>query len=248
MSKQEIFPGVHSVSALLKWQPDRIQTLWIEQNKKNKRVEQCAQKANQLGIAIQIIQRQKLDHLCEGTQHQGIAASSLSTQLIDEQDILAMADDLTKPPLFLILDEVSDPHNLGACLRTADAAGVDALILPHRHSAPLTPTVHKIACGATVTMKIHRTANLARFIDTIKKAGVWVYGADGEAAHSIYQANLTTACAIVMGAEGLGLRRLTQEKCDQLCALPMLGQVESLNVSVATGLFLYEVVRQRQNR
>lgn len=248
MSKQEVFPGLHTVSALLRCQPDRIQTLWIEQNKKNKRVEVCAQQAQQFGISIQTIQRPKLDTLCEGTQHQGIAASCQATELIDEQDVIAMVDDVTHPPLILMLDEVSDPHNLGACLRTADAAGVDAVVLPQRHSAPLTPTVHKIASGATVTMKIHRTANLARFIDTIKKVGVWVYGADGDSEHSIYQANLTAASAIVMGAEGQGLRRLTQEKCDQLCALPMLGQVESLNVSVATGLFLYEAVRQRQTR
>ncbi len=246
MSKQEVYPGLHTVNALLKFQPDRIQTLWIEQNKNNHRTDECLAKARLLGIPIQTMQRSKLDLLCEGTQHQGIAASCSITQLLDEQDLLNLANNTT-PPLLLILDEVSDPHNLGACLRTADAAGVDAVILPQRHSAPLTATVHKIASGATVTIKIHRTANLARCIDTVKKAGIWVYGAEGSAENSIYQANLALASAIVMGAEGQGLRRLTREKCDQLCALPMLGQVESLNVSVATGLFLYEAVRQRQS-
>ncbi len=245
MSKQEVLPGLHTVSAVLKLQPERIQTVWIEQNKNNTRTDECLANARRLGISVQTIQRSKLDLLCEGTQHQGIAASCSTTHLLDEQDILNLVNNNT-PPLLLILDEISDPHNLGACLRTADAAGVDAVILPQRHSAPLTPTVHKIASGATITIKIHRTANLARCIDSIKKVGIWVYGAEGNAENSIYQANLTVASAIVMGAEGQGLRRLTREKCDQLCALPMLGQVESLNVSVASGLFLYEAVRQRQ--
>lgn len=246
MSKQEVLPGLHTVSAVLKLQPERVQTVWIEQHKNNTRTDECLTHARRLGISVQTIQRAKLDLLCEGTQHQGIAASCSATHLLEEQDILNLVNNST-PPLVLILDEISDPHNLGACLRTADAAGVDAVILPQRHSAPLTPTVHKIASGASLTIKIHRTANLARCIDRIKKAGIWVYGAEGQAEHLIYQANLTVASAVVMGAEGQGLRRLTREKCDQLCALPMLGQVESLNVSVATGLFLYEAVRQRQH-
>lgn len=245
MSKQEVFPGLHTVAALLKYQPDRIQTLWIEQNKDNQRIQECLTVANQLGVSIQTMQRAKLDRLCEATQHQGIAASCSVTQLQDEHTILDMVNN-TCPPLLLILDEVSDPHNLGACLRTADAAGVDAVIMPQRHAAPLSPTVHKIASGATVTLKIHRTPNLARCIDNLKKVGIWIYGADGSAQKTLYAADLTVASAIVMGAEGQGLRRLTREKCDHLCALPMFGQVESLNVSVATGLFLYEAVRQRQ--
>lgn len=246
MSKKEIFPGIHTVSSLLRWHPERVQCLWIEQNKSNKRLDQLMQLASQSGIAVQQVQRNKLDHMCESTQHQGIAASSNPTPLLDEHDLLDGLKSASAAALYLILDEVSDPHNLGACLRTADAAGVDAVILPQRHSAPLTPTVHKIASGATVRLKIVRTANLARFLDTIKKSGVWVYGADGTSTKSLYQANLTHSSAIVMGAEGQGLRRLTRDKCDQLLALPMLGGVESLNVSVATGIFLFEVVRQRQ--
>jgi 23S rRNA (guanosine2251-2'-O)-methyltransferase len=247
MSKKEILPGIHTVASLLRWQPQRAQSIWLEQNKSNQRIEQLIGHANKLGIAVQQVQRAKLDLLCEGTQHQGIAASCTPTPLVDEQDLVTQIANASTPPLILILDEVSDPHNFGACLRTADAAGVYAVVVPQRNSAPLSPTVHKIASGATLRLKISKTTNLARFIDAIKKSGVWVYGAAGEASTSIYQSNLTQASAIVMGAEGQGLRRLTQERCDQLYSLPMLGGVESLNVSVATGIFLYEAVRQRSN-
>ena len=245
MSKKEILPGIHTVASLLRWQPERAQSLWLEQNKGNQRIDQLIDQAQKLGISVQQVQRSKLDQLCEGTQHQGIAASCSATELLDEHVLIEQLSDFSSPPLLLMLDEVSDPHNFGACLRTADAAGVDAVIVPQRNSAPLTPTVHKIASGATTRLKIVKTSNLARFIDAIKKAGVWVYGAAGESSHSIYQSNLAQASAIVMGAEGQGLRRLTQERCDQLYSLPMMGGVESLNVSVATGIFLYEAVRQR---
>lgn len=245
MSKKEILPGIHTVASLLRWQPQRAESIWLEQNKRNQRVEELIAYANKLGIPVQQVQRGKLDQLCEGTQHQGIAASCTPTPLTDEHDLVTQIAEASTPPLILILDEVSDPHNFGACLRTADAAGVDAVVVPQRNSAPLSPIVHKIASGATLRLNIIKTPNLARFIDAIKKSGVWVYGAAGEASDTIYQSNLTQASAIVMGAEGQGLRRLTQERCDQLYSLPMLGGVESLNVSVATGIFLYEAVRQR---
>ncbi|MFK8026906.1 MAG: 23S rRNA (guanosine(2251)-2'-O)-methyltransferase RlmB [Gammaproteobacteria bacterium] len=245
MSKKEILPGIHTVASLLRWQPQRAQSIWLELNKRNQRIEELIAHANKLGIPIQQVQRSKLDQLCEGTQHQGIAASCTPTPLIDEHDLVTQIAEASTPPLILILDEVSDPHNFGACLRTADAAGVDAVVVPQRNSAPLSPIVHKIASGATLRLNITKTSNLARFIDAIKKSGVWVYGAAGEASDTIYQSNLSQASAIVMGAEGQGLRRLTQERCDQLYSLPMLGGVESLNVSVATGIFLYEAVRQR---
>ena len=231
----------------LRYQPERAQSIWIEQNKSNKRIEQLVQQAKQFGVSLQSIERKKPDQWCESTQHQGIAASCSATTLANEQDLLEQCQNYRSPPLYLILDGVSDPHNLGACLRTADAAGVDAVIMPQHHSAPLSPTVHKVASGATVRLPLVRTPNLARCIDKLKQAGVWVHGADGQAEASIYTANLCNPVAVVMGAEGQGLRRLTRESCDQLYALPMLGSVDSLNVSVATGIFLYEAVRQRQS-
>ena len=246
MSKKEILPGIHTVQALLSNQPERAHSVWLEQNKHNARIEMLVDQARSLGIAIQSVQRHKLDQLCDGAQHQGVAASCSPTPLLDEHTLIEQLQVNDSAPLLLVLDEVSDPHNFGACLRTAEAAGVDAVIVPQRNSAPITPVVHKTASGATLRLPIVKTPNLSRFIEAIKKIGVWVYGAAGEATHDLYQANLSNACAIVMGAEGQGLRRLTQERCDQLYALPMLGDVESLNVSVATGIFLYEALRQRR--
>ena len=248
MSKKEILPGIHTVAALLQWQPQRAQSIWLEQNKKTPRIDKLIGRAQSLGIAIQQVRRHKLDQLCEGSQHQGIAAHCSPTPLCHENDLLTDIDQAAHQPLLLVLDEVSDTHNLGACLRTADGAGVDAVILPPRHSAPLTASVHKIASGATIRLRIVKTTNVARFLDSLKKTGIWIYGADSQSPYSLYQSSLTLPTAIVIGAEGRGLRRLTQQRCDRLYALPMLGQVESLNVSVASGIFLYEAVRQRQTQ
>ena len=208
MSKREVLPGIHTVAALLQWQPQRAQSIWLEQNKKNPRIEQLTRQAQSLGIAIQRIQRHKLDQLCEGSQHQGIAAHCSPTPLYRENDLLADIDQATRQPLLLVLDEISDAHNLGACLRTADGAGVDAVILPQRHSAPLTASVHKVASGATIRLKIVKTTNLARFLSNLKKAGVWIYGADGQSPCCLYESSLILPTAIVIGAEDRGLRRL----------------------------------------
>lgn len=247
MSKTENIPGIHSVMTVLRAQPERVQSLWVEQNKSNKRIDMLIDQAKQLGVPTQNIQRHKLDLLSEGTQHQGIVAKCLATQFCHEHDLLQRCETAEQPPLLLVLDEVSDPHNVGACLRTAEAAGVSAVVFPQRNSAPISATVHKISSGASVQLDLVKTANLARFLESIKKIGVWVYGADGDANQDIYAADLNRPCAIVLGAEGQGLRTLTKKTCDQLCSVPMLGNVESLNVSVATGVFLYEAIRQRQN-
>jgi len=153
---------------------------------------------------------------------------------------------LRSPALLLVLDGVTDPHNLGACLRTADAAGVQAVILPKDRSAGLTPVVRKVACGAAEHLPVFAVTNLARALRTLQAAGLWVYGAAGEAEKSLYDVDFTGSVALVLGAEGSGLRRLTREHCDALVKIPMTGSVESLNVSVATGVLLYEVVRQRR--
>ena len=162
-----------------------------------------------------------------------------------EDDLLAMLSGSDKPPFLLILDGVTDPHNLGACLRTADAVGVQAVVVPKDKSASLSPTVRKVACGAAETVPLVRVTNLARFMRTIRDDGVWLIGTAGEADNTLYQADFTGPVALVMGAEGKGMRRLTREHCDLLINIPMLGHVDSLNVSVATGVCLYEALRQR---
>ena len=157
-----------------------------------------------------------------------------------------MVDEKDGPVLILVLDGVTDPHNLGACIRSADAAGVDAVVVPKDKSADLTPIARKVACGAAEVMPFARVTNIARTLEALKERNVWVFGAAGEAEKAIYDNDLTGSMALVMGAEGAGLRRLTREHCDFLVKLPMSGSVSSLNVSVATGVCLFEVVRQRR--
>ncbi len=180
------------------------------------------------------------------TQHQGVVAHLKSERHYTEVDLDDLLKKTDKPALILILDGVQDPHNLGACLRTADAAGVDALIIPKDRSSPLTPTARKVACGAAETIPVITVSNLARTLDHLKEQGVWLIGAAADASDTVYDIDLTGPVGIVLGAEGHGLRRLTQERCDYLAHVPMTGSVESLNVSVATGIFLFEAVRQRR--
>ncbi|MDH5473426.1 MAG: 23S rRNA (guanosine(2251)-2'-O)-methyltransferase RlmB, partial [Gammaproteobacteria bacterium] len=190
------------------------------------------------------VKKTDLEKRCGSPKTQGIAGRyrSLTADSENSLDQLLLKDNL----LLLILDGIQDPHNLGACLRSADAAGVDAVIAPKDRATGLTPTVRKVACGAAESVPFIQVTNLARTLKQLKDAEVWIIGAAGEADTVIYDANLTGKLAIVMGAEEKGLRRLTRENCDLLVKLPMAGQVESLNVSVATGVCLFEAVRQRQ--
>ncbi len=196
------------------------------------------------GISIQQMGRKALDDKAKGANHQGVIARVKPAKPLNENDldtILAKHEQ----PLLLVLDGVTDPHNLGACLRNADAAGVAAVIVPKDKSAPMTATVSKVACGAAETVPLVRVTNLARTMRALQEQGVWFVGTAGEAKHDIYQAKLTGPLAIVMGAEGDGMRRLTRETCDDLIKIPMAGSVSSLNVSVASGICLFEAVRQR---
>jgi len=165
--------------------------------------------------------------------------------LLDEAGLLRLVDDSPGPVLLLVLDGITDPHNLGACLRSADAAGVHAVIVPKDKSADLGPTVSKVACGAAEAVPFARVTNIARTLEALKARGVWIYGTAGEAQATVYDSDFSGPVALVMGAEGAGLRRLTRELCDHLVKLPMAGSVSSLNVSVATGICLFEAVRQR---
>ena len=189
--------------------------------------------------------KDEIARAADGVNHQGVLAWVRSPKPRLEKDLPDLLQGLDRPPFLLILDGVQDPHNLGACLRTADAAGVHAVIAPKDNAAGLTPTVCKVASGAAETVAYVQVTNLARAMDRLKEQGIWLTGTAGEATTDVYQADLKGPLGLVMGAEGSGLRRLTRERCDHLVRLPMLGRVESLNVSVATGICLYEALRQR---
>ncbi|WP_148861843.1 23S rRNA (guanosine(2251)-2'-O)-methyltransferase RlmB [Marinobacter fonticola] len=242
MSQEFVF-GWHAVDAVLQREPDRLQQVWIQTGREDKRVQAIAENLDQLGVKWQVVHRKELDARVSGV-HQGIVAQVAPSREWQESDLLeAIAG--WRSPFLLILDGVTDPHNLGACLRSADAAGVQAVVVPKDKSASLNPTVRKVACGAAESIPLVRVTNLARFMRAIKDAGVWVIGTAGEADATLYQADFRGPVALVMGAEGKGIRRLTREHCDALINIPMRGQVDSLNVSVATGVCLYEALRQR---
>ncbi|MDP1757582.1 MAG: 23S rRNA (guanosine(2251)-2'-O)-methyltransferase RlmB, partial [Pseudohongiella sp.] len=212
--------------------------------------------ATELGIKTQVMPKAALEKKLQGESkgagkrvpvHQGVAALCQYRDTVkDEAFLTKLLDNLDHPPLILVLDEVTDPHNLGACLRTADAAGADAVIVPKDNSATMNMTVRKVASGAAEKVNLVAVTNLARTLAALQQRGIWISGTAGEADHSLYQADLTGPVAIVMGSEGKGLRRLTREHCDYLISIPMAGVVSSLNVSVAAGVCLFEAVRQRQ--
>ncbi len=236
--------GWHAVEAVLKREPERLQQVWIQTGRQDKRVKSIADTLDSLGVRWKVVHRRELDERVSGV-HQGIVAAVSESREWTEDDLLAQLAGSDKPPFLLVLDGVTDPHNLGACMRTADAVGVQAVIVPKDRSASLTPVARKVACGAAETVPFVRVTNLARFLRSLQDQGVWLIGTAGEAKATLYQADFKGPVALVMGAEGKGMRRLTREHCDQLINIPMLGHVDSLNVSVATGVCLYEALRQR---
>lgn len=236
--------GVHAVGALLEAAPERIIRLYVLDGRDDQKLQALLRKAEALDVSIVRRERKALDQLTEGAVHQGVVAECKAAPQLREDDLEALLDRL-EAPLLLVLDGITDPHNLGACLRTADAAGVHAVIAPKDRSAALNPTVRKVACGAAERVPFITVTNLARTLRLLKDRNVWVVGTAGEASDTLYQSQLTGPLALVMGAEGEGMRRLTREHCDQLVKIPMLGSVSSLNVSVATGVCLFEAVRQR---
>ncbi len=244
MKSAKLF-GLHAVQAALDYSPEKIVRVWVDAQRDDKRLGKAIGELTKLGIEAEKIDRKQLDRLADGHNHQGIAAEVAMPQVLGESDLKDAVLKLENIALFLVLDNVQDPHNLGACLRTADATGVQGVIITKDNSVGITPTVCKVASGAAETVPVYQVTNLARTLRWLKEQGIWVTGAAGEAEQSVYQSDFTLPLAIVIGAEGTGLRRLTKEQCDFLVKLPMLGQVESLNLSVATGVFLYEAVRQR---
>ncbi|MEC6815884.1 23S rRNA (guanosine(2251)-2'-O)-methyltransferase RlmB [Photobacterium toruni] len=243
MSNDMIF-GIHAVKAVLASDPVRFIEVFVLKGREDDRLLPLITELQELGITIQEAGRKALDDKVDGASHQGIIARVRPGKQYNEnnlEDLLATKEN----PLLLILDGVTDPHNLGACLRNADAAGAVAVIVPKDRSAQLNATASKVACGAAEIMPLVRVTNLARTMRALQDKGVWIVGTAGEATHDIYHSKLTGPLAIVMGAEGEGMRRLTRETCDDLIKIPMAGSVSSLNVSVATGICLFEAVRQR---
>jgi 23S rRNA (guanosine2251-2'-O)-methyltransferase len=243
MSNEFIY-GIHAVKAVLEREPERFIEAYVLKGRQDDRLMPILNDLQVCGVSIQQMTRKTLDDKAQGANHQGIIARVKAAKQLNENDIDAILAQ-HESPLLLVLDGVTDPHNLGACLRNADAAGAAAIIVPKDRSAPMNATVSKVACGAAEVVPLIRVTNLARTMRTLQEQGIWFVGTAGEATHDIYQAKLTGPLAIVMGAEGDGMRRLTRETCDDLIKIPMAGSVSSLNVSVASGICLFEAVRQR---
>lgn len=240
----EIIFGIHAVTNVLKRSPERVRDVFVQKGRDDERLQSIIALAHANSINVQAVKKQSLDDKADGN-HQGVMVRAKPAQAKDENQLYQQLDALDRPAFLLVLDSVTDPHNLGACLRTADAAGVDAVIAPKDKAVGLTATVSKVACGAAETVPFYQVTNLARTLKALQERGIWLYGTAGEASDSVYQTKFDGAIAIVMGAEGKGLRRLTREACDHLIYIPMAGDVSSLNVSVATGVCLFEAVRQR---
>ncbi len=242
--KHEMVFGLHAVEAIMQRQPERVKELWVLKGREDERLARIIELAQQFGVRPQLAARKVLDDKAESSQHQGVVARCTPEPVKGEHELEQMLDGVDTPFL-LVLDGVTDPHNLGACLRSADAAGVHGVIVPKDRSAGLGPIVRKVAVGAAESVPLFQVTNLARTLRALQERGIWIVGAAGEATHTVYQSKLTGPLAIAMGAEGKGLRRLTREHCDDLISIPMAGAVSSLNVSVATGICLFEAVRQR---
>lgn len=244
MAQHEFLYGLHAMQSVIENEPERLIEIWILKGRNDDRLINIVNQARRFGVSVQFCHRKVLDDKVNGEQHQGIVARAKPAKVLDERDLDQLIEKYDTP-LLLVLDGVTDPHNIGACLRTADAAGAHGVIVPKDKSGGLTGTARKVACGAAEVIPFIQVTNLVRTLKQIQQQGIWVVGTAGETDQSIFDCTLTGPMALVMGAEGKGMRRLTRETCDELVKLPMAGSVSSLNVSVATGICLYEIVRQR---
>jgi 23S rRNA (guanosine2251-2'-O)-methyltransferase len=244
-SKRNFVYGLHAVSAALERAPERVLELWIASARDDGRVRQLKELAERAGVHVHAVTADALAKLVGDVAHQGTAAAMRPLKAWDEHDLTKALEQLTVDPLLLVLDGVTDPHNLGACLRTADAAGAHAVVIPKDRSATVDGVVRKVSAGAAEFIPVASVTNLARALEALKERGIWVVGTDGEAEKTLFSADLKRPLAMVLGAEGSGMRRLTKDKCDFLVRIPMAGHTPSLNVSVAAGIALFEAVRQR---
>src|SRR5690606_9022761 len=243
--KLEAVYGLHAVTTLLQRNPEQVIELWIMQGRHDARMQRVLELAQEQQLDVREADKGLMNQKADEGNHQGVIAWRKPVQHKTEKHLPDILDAISGTPLILILDGVTDPHNLGACLRTADAAGVQLVIAPKDKSAPLNATAAKVACGAAEAVPYIQVTNLARTMKELQQRGIWIVGTAGEAERSIYQQDMKGPMALGMGAEGSGMRRLTREHCDYLVNIPMAGEVSSVNVSVATGICLFEAVRQR---
>ena len=236
--------GLNPVGALLAESPERVRVLYVQRGRRDQRMSEVVSAARANGIRVEFAERTWLDGRVDG-KHQGVIADCHDLALADEKALEARWPELEPPLLILVLDGITDPRNLGACLRSANAAGVDAVLVPRRNSAPLNEAALKAAAGGAEGLFLVEVTNLARRIEWLKEQGIWVFGADGEGDSVWVDADFRDNCAIVLGSEGEGMRSLTRKLCDRIVRIPMQGTVSSLNVSVAAGILLFEAVRQR---
>ncbi|THT99255.1 23S rRNA (guanosine(2251)-2'-O)-methyltransferase RlmB [Lampropedia puyangensis] len=243
MSQHKVLFGFHAVSVRLKTAPDSVIEVLFDASRRDARMKQFLARAQEAQVRLIEADGMRIAKLAGSHGHQGVAARVKEVALARSLDDLL--DTLSVPPLLLVLDGVTDPHNLGACLRVADGAGAHAVIAPKDHAAGINATVAKVASGAAETVPYFMVTNLARTLGELKERNIWVIGTSEDAPKTVYQVDMTTPTALVLGAEGPGMRQLTKKTCDELVNIPMQGAVESLNVSVASGVCLYEALRQR---
>lgn len=247
MSKQNQWVvGLNAVASSIEHDAEHVREVLVEAGGKNARVTEIEENARRKGIDVRRVSTQALDGVAGGVRHQGVAARYAAAKTWDENELAGLVEAAAGKALLLVLDGVQDPHNLGACLRSAAAAGATAVVIPKDKSATVNATVRKTSAGAADRLPVVAVTNLSRCLRDLQKLGVWIYGLAGEAGTSLYAQDLRGNVALVLGGEADGLRRLTREHCDGLVKIPMPGEIESLNVSVAAGVTLFEAVRQRQ--
>ena len=246
MSKSIDIYGFHSIESILKSKPELVLNVLMQNERKDKRINELINSLSSQKISYSFADKATLDKISKGELHQGVISSVIPPSILNEESLIKSITRFNQNSLILILDSIQDPRNLGACLRSANAAGVSHVIINKDGSAPINSLVHRTSAGAINNLQIFHVTNLSRTIQQIKKRDIWVVGLDGNTESSIYNVNLTGSIAFVVGSEGKGIRSLIKKNCDQIVSIPMAGNIESLNVSVATAIALFETKRQRE--